>query len=51
MIDIPGGNSEYEPPEHRLERVSRNLSEAADELQRLVDVLWRDLRMKKDEPE
>jgi hypothetical protein len=33
-----------EPLEHRLERVSRNLSEAAAELQRLVDLLWKDLR-------
>ncbi len=33
-----------ETPERRLERVSRNLSEAAEELQRLVDALWSDLR-------
>ncbi len=34
----------FEPLEQRLERVSRNLTEAANELQRLVDVLWRDIR-------
>ncbi len=34
----------FEPLERRLERVSRNLTDAAIELQRLVDVLWRDIR-------
>lgn len=49
MNDTKGVRSDHdESPEHRLERVSRNLSEAADELQRLVDVLWRDLRTKED---
>ncbi len=33
-----------EPLERRLERVSRNLTDAASELQRLVDVLWLDIR-------
>ncbi len=41
MNDASGS---FEPLEKRLERVSRNLTEAADELQRLVDVLWRDVR-------
>lgn len=43
-VNKGNGADPAEPLEHRLERVSRNLSEAATELQRLVDLLWKDLR-------